>query len=198
MAAIAIPQKPERFFATPEEYLHYEALSSFKCEYYKGEVIAMAGGSIPHNTIVLQLLVALSIRLKGKSCKPYNNDNKVYIPQRKSYFYPDGMMACGEIVTDEKNGIVFNPKIVIEVLSPSTASFDRGEKFEAYRTLESLETYVLVSSTQVFVEVYTKKADDHWDLHLLRNIDALLSFSVIDTVIPLAEIYENVSWESEE
>ncbi len=119
-----------------EAYLEMENASPEKHEYYQGEVFAMSGAKLPHNTIAGNLFVALANRLKGKKCKPYNSDQRIHIESNTLFTYPDISIVCGEVLTlndDEYN--VLNPAVIVEVLSKSTRNYDRGEKFKLYRNI---------------------------------------------------------------
>ena len=139
-----------------EAYLEMENASLEKHEYYKGEIFAMSGAKVSHNTISGNLFVTLSNKLKGKKCKPYNSDQRIHIQSNTLFTYPDISIICGEIITlnnDEYN--VLNPAVIIEVLSKSTKNYDRGEKFKLYRDITTLKEYILVDSESMHIEVFS-------------------------------------------
>ena len=139
-----------------EAYLEMENAALEKHEYYQGEVFAMSGAKVPHIVITGNFFLDLGNKLKGKKCKPYNNDLRVHIPSNTLFTYPDISIVCGEVLTlnnDEYN--VLNPTAIIKVLSKSTKNYDRGEKFKLYRDIKTLKEYILVDS-----EAYILKYSD--------------------------------------
>jgi len=180
-----------------EEYLEMENAATEKHEYYKGEIFAMSGAKLPHIAINGNLFVALANRLKGKKCKPYNSDTRIHIPSSTLFTYPDITIICGKAITlngDDWN--VLNPTVIIEVLSPSTKNYDRGEKFKLYRDIPTLKEYILADSQSIHIEVFRLNEHNHWELEEYNSIDDLLHIKVIDEKIPLSEIYEGVKVES--
>src|SRR5690348_14476537 len=126
-----------------EEYLAMEDASPEKHEYYKGEVFAMSGAKVTHVKIRDNILSALKIKLKGKSCQPYGSDLRIHIEANTLFTYPDISIICGDIITlnnDDYN--VLNPSALIEILSASTKNYDRGEKFKLYRDIPTLKEYL--------------------------------------------------------
>ena len=138
-----------------EEYLQMEEASDEKHEYYQGEIFAMAGAKVPHNMISVNLIKLLGQKLKGKSCEPFNSDQRIYIPQNSLFTYPDISIICGEIVTlnnDDWN--IINPVVIIEVLSKATKNYDRGDKFKLYRDIVTLKEYILIDSETISIEAF--------------------------------------------
>jgi Uma2 family endonuclease len=177
-----------------EEYLGWEMESDDKHEYYQGEVFAMSGGKVPHNRISVNLTVSLGQRLRGKPCKPFNSDQRVHIPRNSLFTYPDLSIVCGEPVTlnnDQFN--ILNPSILIEVLSSSTKSYDRGEKFKLYRSIPTLKEYVLVDSEAVGIEAWYINKQGHWELKEYKDRDKALLLRTLNLKVPLAEIYEGTA-----
>ena len=188
----------ERFFATVQEYLYWEERSEAKHEYHNGEVISMAGGKINHNRVCRNLVSGLHTRLRGKTCETFNSENKVWISNRNRFYYPDAFVICGEIqFYEERQDIVTNPVLIFEVLSESTESRDRGEKFRQYMSLPSFQEYVLVNPETVWLEVFYRKSTDEWQYFVYRTLQDTLHLQSIDVRIPLAELYEQVSFEEE-
>lgn len=123
---------------TIEEYLQMELTSQAKHEYYQGEIFAMSGPKVPHNIIAGNMFGELRQRLKGQSCRPFNSDQRIHVPQNSLFTYPDISIICGEIITlDNDDWNVLNPTVIIEVLSPGTKDYDRGGKFKLYRDIAS-------------------------------------------------------------
>ena len=182
---------------TIEEYLQMEQASEEKHEYYQGEIFAMSGAKVPHNIIAMNLAISLGLKLKGKSCKPFNSDQRIHIPQSSLFTYPDISIVCGEIITlnnDDWN--VLNPSVIIEVLSPGTKDYDRGGKFKLYRDIATLKEYILVDSETVSIEVFRINDGGHWELEEYRKIDDSLSVKWIGVSIPVIEIYEGTKLET--
>ena len=173
---------------TPEEYLERERHSPIKHEYLDGDVYAMAGTSKAHNLISLNLALLLRTGLKNSPCQTFIADIKVNIANQKYYFYPDLVVTCDE--QDDLNAYaVTSPKVIIEVLSESTESFDRGKKFQYYRTIPSLQDYILVSSQEYAVEIFHRMEGDRWMLETYQGLEAIAQIASLDLNIPLAEIY---------
>src|SRR5687768_11919203 len=142
---------------TPEEYLAAERLSETRSEYLDGGVYPMTGGTVNHNRITINLILELSAQLRSAGCHVHATDLKVRLPDSRKFFYPDVMVVCGELqYHDEGRDVILNPALVVEVLSPSTEAFDRGAKFRAYQTIESLKEYLLVSQGKPLIEQYIR------------------------------------------
>lgn len=182
---------------TIEEYLEWEKHSDQKHEYFRGEIFAMSGAKITHNDIALNIATILKQKLKGKSCKPYNSDQRIHIPKNTLFTYPDISVVCGEIITlndDEWN--ILNPTIIIEVLSPSTKNYDQGEKFRLYRDISTLKEYIMVDSESIYVEVYRINNTGHWELEEYKQIANKLNIPALSLSIDLNEIYEGTKFEN--
>lgn len=174
-----------------EEYLEMENTSIEKHEYYKGEIFAMSGAKVPHNTIAGNLYAALHIKLRGKKCKPYNSDQRIHIASNTLFTYLDISIICGELITlnnDDYN--VLNPTVIIEILSASTKNYDRGEKFKLYRDIPTLKEYILVDSESIHIEVFRLNENNHWELEEYNSIDDELYIKAIDEKVFIAEIYD--------
>src|SRR3569833_2528692 len=140
-------------YISPEEYLERERKAETKSEYYRGEIFAMAGASFRHGTIVANLSGELREKLRKTPCTVHASDLRLLVTPAGLYTYPDVVVIFGPpSFVDEREDIVTNPVVLIEVLSNSTKNYDRGQKFELYRTLSSLKEYVTVSQDQVHVE----------------------------------------------
>ncbi len=178
---------------TIEEYLEMENASEDKHEYYKGEIFAMSGAKLAHNEITSNTFVEIGRILKGKPCRPYGSDLRIHIPANTLFTYPDISIICGEPETrnnDEMNAL--NPTVIIEVLSPSTKNYDRGQKFMLYRNIPTLKEYILIDSTTIHVEAFAINAAGNWELKEFKSIKDTLSMSAIQVTIGLADIYERV------
>ena len=174
-----------------EEYLQMEEASDEKHEYYQGDIFAMAGAKVPHNIISVNLIKLLGQKLKGKSCEPFNSDQRIYIPQNSLFTYPDISIICGEIVTlnnDDWN--IINPVVIIEVLSKATKNYDRGDKFKLYRDIATLKEYILIDSETISIEAFRINDGGHWELEEYKKADNILLIKCIQVSIPVTEIYE--------
>lgn len=180
---------------TVAEYLALEADSLTKHEFYRGEIFAMAGASIRHNEISGNLYHALRKRLGGKGCRPYGSDLRIRIDAADLFTYANALVVCGRIErAAESPESVTNPRVIVEVLSKSTESYDRGQKWEFYQQLDSLREYVLVSQDEAKVERFFRTEGGPWMYELVSGLDQSLRLSSVECELPLAEIYENVEF----
>jgi len=177
---------------TCEEYLEWESRQELKHEYIDGEVFAMSGASIPHNDIVVNLTAALKTHLRGRSCKLLLSDVKVRVADNGPFFYPDLAVTCDP--RDLKaTQYVEHPSLIIEVLSDSTEAFDRGDKFRAYRRINELQEYLLISQKSKFVDLFYLSSSGIWQLHSLSQPDDFLHLGSINFEISVADLYEDVN-----
>lgn len=175
---------------TIEEYLEMENAATEKHEYYNGEIFAMSGAKLHHNIITSNLMIALGNKLKGKPCRPFGSDMRIHIPANTLFTYPDISVMCGEIESRDNDDMNFlNPTVIIEVLSPSTKNYDRGEKFRLCRDIPSLKEYILVDSETVAVEAFHINSSGRWELFEYKGISDSLNVKAIDVVLSLNEIY---------
>jgi Uma2 family endonuclease len=182
-------QKP---YLSEKEYLQEERKASFKSEYYKGEVFAMSGASKEHNKITGALIGQLFGHLKDKSCSVMPSDIRIYNPLNTLYTYPDVVVSCeDEKYSDEEFDTLLNPTIVIEVLSKTTQDYDRGTKFALYRSIPSLKNYMLISSLEHSIEVYTRDGEQ-WILTTATGKEDELYLSAIDYRFKLKDMYVQV------
>lgn len=189
---------PKKTHYTREEYLVLEEKAEYKSEYYDGEIFAMAGGSRNHSVICLNLNWAIREIISQKDCVGFDSSMKLDIPQANTYVYPDLMVICGDIqFVEHRTDIVANPVLVMEVLSPNTESFDRGKKFGYYRTLSSLQEYVLVSQTEPLIEVFYKQDEKTWQYTVVRGLTENVLLQTLHAEIALKDIYQKVVWEEE-
>lgn len=182
-----------RSYLSPEEYLEIDRAAEQKSEYVDGQMFAMAGGSRNHNLIVTNLARELSLALKGRPCEVYPSDLRIWIPENNRYTYPDASVVCGDPeFLDEHLDTLLNPTLIVEVLSPTTELYDRGKKFERYRSIESLQSYVLVSQDERRVEQYVRQADGRWLFSDTVGEEGVVSLPSIECELKLAEIYDKV------
>jgi len=184
---IATPQ-PQWMSVT--QYLEWEAKQQIRHEYLNGQVYAMTGGTIPHNDIALNLATALKTFLKGTICKVQMADVKVIISEQGPFFYPDVIVSCDAIDRQARDGMR-SPKLIVEVLSPTTAGFDYGQKFRYYRRIPSLQEYVLIDSENVSVDCY-RRSDHQWQLTSYPESGDKVHLVSIDFQCSLSLLYENV------
>jgi Uma2 family endonuclease len=183
---------------TPEEYLAMERQAPFKSEYHAGEIFAMAGASEEHNIITINLTVALASQLRGGPCRPFAADMRVRVGPADLYAYPDVVVVCGERrFADEQRDVLLNPSVIVEVLSPGTEGYDRGDKFAGYQHLESLQEYLLVAQDRPHVEQYTRQADGRWLLSEATHLEAVIHLSSLGADLALSEVYADVNFEAE-
>jgi Uma2 family endonuclease len=152
-------------YVSPEDYLAGEKVSPIKHEYRQGEIYAMAGAKKAHAIISGNAFALLRNHLRGSGCMPYVADVKVRIEAANCYYYPDVAVTCDERDSNTDEDFIIYPRLIVEVLSPSTAAFDRGEKFADYRTSESLQEYVLINQERVSVECFRRNAEGLWVLY---------------------------------
>jgi Uma2 family endonuclease len=178
---------------TEEQYLAIERAAGFKSEFLNGEMFAMAGTSMQHSRIQMNLAGELYTMLRGKACEAFGSDFRVRVSSSGMYTYPDATVVCGKpILADAHQDNLLNPAVIFEVLSPSTESYDRGLKFQHYRTIESLKDYILVSQSRILIEQFTRQADNTWALRDYQQLGEELKIDSIGVRIPLALIYERV------
>jgi Uma2 family endonuclease len=173
-----------------EDYLEGETHSPIKHEYLAGEVFAMAGAGEAHVTVALNLATLLRAHVRGGPCRVYMSDMKVRVEQADAYYYPDVFVTCAESDRAEDQ-VKHHPTLVVEVLSKSTAAFDRGAKFAHYRQLDSLREYVLIEPEHRAVDVFRRNPEGNWVLYAFTG-DEELQLASLDFRCPLAAVYEDV------
>jgi Uma2 family endonuclease len=182
-------QKP---YLSEKEYLELERKASFKNEYYKGEIFAMSGATKEHNKVVASIIVEIGQFLKGKKCSIMASDSRVYNPLNTLYTYPDVVITCeDEKYLDDEFDTLLNPTIIVEVLSKTTEDYDRGTKFALYRSIPSLKNYVLVSSLEYSIEVYTRD-EEQWILTTASHQDDYIFLNSINYRFQLKDMYVQV------
>ena len=181
---------------TPAEYLDIERKAEFRSEYFAGEMFAMSGASREHNLIALNLGSALHDQLNDRTCEVYTADMRVRISSGL-YTYPDVVVVCGSPkFDDDQVDTLLNPVVLIEVLSESTADYDRGTKFKHYRQIPSLREYVLVDQTTAQIEHFVRDDNGKWALTEIAGTEKSLSLDSIGCQVPLSEVYREVSFPS--
>ena len=190
-----IMQAEAKKIYTPDEYLNFEVNADIRHEYINGEIIPMTGGTPEHNEIASILNAALRIALKGKPYSIFVADQRLWIPDRNLYTYPDVMVVPRPLQRQQgRTDTITNPVMVAEVLSKSTKSYDRDEKFSAYRTIPTFQEYLLIDQYTPHVEQYCKTDAHTWIFTEYNDMESSISLSSIPFEIRLADFYENVEF----
>ena len=178
-----------------EAYRNLETSAETKHEYHDGEIIEMTGGSINHNSILINLIVLLKLALRGTNYRLQSSDLRLWIPQYNRGLYPDLMIIAGEpLFSDNRNDEILNPCVIIEVLSPSTSGYDRGDKFRYYRSIPQLNQYLLVSQEEILIESYSKTSENNWLLQEYTPARGIISLDSLGISLNLADIYEGIDF----
>ena len=189
-----VVQTPPRHYST-EEYFALEETTEYRNEYHDGEIIPMTGGSINHNQIIVNLIIALSLVLREQNYNVYANDLRLWIPRYREYTYPDVLIIKDEPVFEERRSdTVVNPSIIFEVLSKSTSSRDRGDKFTYYRSISEFQEYILIDQYQVHIEQFSKTPEGNWLLSESDAEDGILNLVSAKCQIPHRQISERVNF----
>ena len=186
-----------RLLLTEEEYLAIERAASFRSEYIDGEMYAMAGAGETHGTILTNIIVQLGLQFRGRPCKAYCSDLRVRVSDTGLYTYPDVVALCGEPrLLDDRGDTLLNPQLIVEVLSPGTAFYDRTEKFRRYRFIPSFTDYVLVWQHRMRVEHWRPDPANppEWQGCDYYVPGERLRFPGLDATLSLAEIYDKVTF----
>jgi Uma2 family endonuclease len=183
---------------TPQVYLEWEQQQPIKYEYINGQVFAMTGGTLPHNSIALNLASALKLHLRGKPCKVFMADAKVGVSPNGPFHYPDVMVTCDDRDLTARQ-VVYHPCLIVEVLSPGTEDIDYGKKFRNYRRIDTLKEYVLIETETMIVDCYRINEQGKWELtaYALEEITAdptkfEIQLASVDFHCPMSLLYEDV------
>ncbi|AFZ47405.1 protein of unknown function DUF820 [Cyanobacterium stanieri PCC 7202] len=178
---------------TIDEYLELESQAEVRHEYIDGEILEMAGGTTNHNLVTGNIYIALRLALKGKNYPVFIENVRLWIAQENIFTYPDVMViAQNPEYHGENKTTVTNPIIIIEVLSNSTRDYDLGRKFEYYRSLDSLQEYILIDPEKPLVMSYHRNNTQQWSLNIFENINDKLTLNSVPVEVTLQEIYEGV------
>ena len=182
---------------TPEEYLALEEKAEYKSEYENGEIVAMAGGTFNHIRITSNISRFIGNKV-SEDCSSLPNDMKIWVEAISKFYYPDVTVLCGEpSFYRERDDTITNPIFIVEVLSKSTEAKDRGEKFMAYQTLDSLQEYVLISQNRPTIEQFIKQSDRSWKYLATIGLESSVKFESIGVELTLNEIYQRVNFKQE-
>lgn len=189
-------QVTQKRYYSPEEYLALEEVADYKSEYIDGEIVPMAGGSTNHNRIAGNFYAGLNFAFKTEDYEVFMSDVRLWIPQRRIYTYPDVMVVAGEPeYYNDRTDTITNPRVIIEVLSPSTKRYDSSKKFEAYRTILAFEEYLLIDQTRVYIEHFSKTDNKRWSFAEYDESDNAIALSSVSFEISLVDIYNKVNFE---
>ncbi len=178
---------------TPEEYFAWEEQQELRHEYIDGEVYAMTGGTVNHGRIAANFIAMLIPHLRGGSCCLQTSDVKVAIAESDDYVYPDISISCDNRDRTATK-FISHPCLIVEVLSPSTEAYDRGDKFRLYRRSPSLQDYVLVNASKIAIDIYHKNNSDRWEILNYVAGDAI-ELASVSLTFPIEEIFEGIVFE---
>ncbi|HBL62873.1 MAG TPA: hypothetical protein DDZ80_32235 [Cyanobacteria bacterium UBA8803] len=190
-----MPATQQRYYS-PEEYLTLEEAADYKSEYIDGEIIPMAGGSTNHNQIAGNFYIELGVAFKKLDYRVFMSDVRLWIPKLRIYTYPDVMLVAEkpEYYNNRKDTIT-NPRIIIEVLSPSTKGYDKSDKFKGYRTIPTFQEYLLIDQTQIYIEHFHKTNERRWDFRDYDESDEAIALASVSFEISISDIYNKVNFE---
>ncbi|PDV98451.1 Uma2 family endonuclease [Candidatus Chloroploca asiatica] len=184
--------QPKRYI-TEQEYIEFERASTSKHEYFDGQIYAMTGASRIHNLIAGNTLATLHGQLRRKPCQVFPSDMRVKVARTGLNTYPDLVVICGEPeFTDDALDTLINPLVLIEILSPSTERYDRGMKAQNYRTIETLQDYLLIAQDHYHVEHYSRQENGQWLLQEAIDIGSAITIHSIECTLALKDVYEKV------
>ena len=179
---------------TPEEYLAIDRQSEHKNEYFDGEIFAMTGASRKHNLISINVATSLNSQLADRDCEVYASDMRVKVSPTGLCTYPDVVVVCGEPQFEDKEiDTLLNPTAILEVLSKTTEGYDRGDKFEHYRSIESLSEVMLIAQDKHHVEHYKRQEGSQWILTETNSLQDRIKLTSINCELALSDVYKKVS-----
>ncbi|MBD1834505.1 Uma2 family endonuclease [Cyanobacteria bacterium FACHB-472] len=194
-----IMQAEDKKVYTDEEYLDFEVNSEERHEYINGEIVLMTGGTPNHNQITGNFYAALNFALKRQPYRAFVTDQRLWIPRKRIYTYPDVMVVQGELQLQEgRRDTITNPLMIAEVLSASTRSYDKDAKFTAYRTIPSFQEYLLIDQYTMHIEQYFKTEQKRWTFTEYDDANEIVSLNSLSFQISLADIYDKIEFESVE
>ncbi len=180
---------------TLKEYLALERRAECKHEFIDGQIVAMTGASANHNQIAMNVGVSLYLQLGDKPCRVFQSDMRVQVDPARFYTYPDLVVVCGEEqYGDGELDMLLNPTLIVEILSPSTEAYDRGEKFRRYRSVGSLQEYVLIAQDRPHVERFMGQSGGDWVLSEFEELDTGVDLKSIGCQLLMSDVYRRVSF----
>ena len=178
---------------TVSEYFDHDQRSDDKLEYFYGIIVAQAGATARHNTIVTNVIGHLFPQLRRQGCRIYPSDLRIQAIDQRVYTYPDLTIVCGTPQFLEPSEFtLINPTIIMEILSPSTAAKDRNEKLVYYRSIASLQEYILIDQNSLYVQRYTRQTAHFWYVHLTDTREAVIPLEAVGVSLPMDAIYEGI------
>ena len=188
--------QPKRLYSL-EEYFELELTSEERWEYFNGEVFCMSGVSPNHSRIERNAITALNLKLGSRGCEVFTADMRIRVPAAPPYRYADLSVLCDEPVFEKIGGVeaLTNPVVIVEVLSPSTEAYDRGDKFTYYKSIPSFQEYLLVAQHRAHITHYVRPAGEKWEYEEVNDLTASISLPSIDCTLALSEVYRNVEFE---
>ena len=191
---VAVPKILSQKRITPEEYFELDAASQERLEYVDGQIVGMAGTSLEHNEIAINICLEIKTQFRGRPCKVYMQSVRVRVSD-DMYRYPDVVALCGDVQTaDTRPKTLLNPAAIFEVLSPSTQDKDRGEKFDEYAEIATLSDYVLVAQNAMRVRHYRRLHEDRWEIDTYTQPEDILMLESLQVVLKLSEIYSEIAF----
>jgi Uma2 family endonuclease len=189
-----LPQEKLKY--TLEDYLELDHHSEEKIEFWDGHIFTLAGASVSHNRIQRNCTTYLQFRLRGRRCEVFPSDMRLDVPAYPPYRYPDLSALCGNPIFRKigRQELLTNPTVIFEVLSDSTADFDRGYKFTYYKSIESFTEYILIAQDRPHVSQFVKQAENSWVNHEFNDIDDTFYLESLECELALSEIYEDVEF----
>ncbi|NBB21093.1 Uma2 family endonuclease [Runella sp. CRIBMP] len=176
-----------------EEYFELEAQSLEKLEYFDGKITKMPGASYVHNRIATNVLIALGNALQDSHFEVSNSDTKIHIPTIESFVYPDAVVICEKpLFYQNRVDTILNPLLIVEVLSPSTEEYDRGEKFYLYRSLPSFKEYVVVHQKHALVSAYFRLNEKDWRTEDVSSLSETIHLQSINVTLKLSDLYRGI------
>jgi Uma2 family endonuclease len=182
---------------TISEYFRHDQRSSDKLEFFYGTIVAQAGATARHNAIVANVIGHLFPQLRRQGCRIYPSDLRIQAVDQQVYTYPDLTIVCGTPRFLEPNELtLINPTIIMEILSPSTDTKDRNEKLVYYRSIDSLQEYILIDQNTPYVQRYTRQTAHFWYVHLTDTLEAVVPLEAVGVTLPMEAIYESIVFSS--
>ena len=180
-------------YVSIEEYLSAERAGEQKHEYFKGKVFAMSGASYRHNKIATNLNRAILPYLTTSGCEMFGSDLRVHIPESTLFTYPDALIICGPpAFSDDVFDTVTTPSVIVKILSPLTKNYDRGSKFFVYRSIPSLQEYLLIDTEEVSVELFIRNPDFSWTLREYKHLTDSVYLQMVKLSVLLSDLYSGV------
>jgi Uma2 family endonuclease len=181
---------------TPEEYLEFERNAEVKSAFLDGELFAMSGATREHSIIVVNVVTELNVQLRERNCEVHGLDLRVKVSQTGLYTYPDVAVICGDLKFEDQHlDTLLNPDLIVEVLSNSTESYDRGKKFAHYRSIDSLRGYVLISQTEYRIERFYRQEGGSWLYSENTDSKGSIELMSVGCRLSLARVYDKVDFE---